>query len=144
MAERKVEANDVVIMIDITGGTSYDLVVCLEDQTFPRSRSEIDAKSKCGPDKKLGVLEAGPLDFSGQIIITPDTDRVSIAALDLAIKNNTTVGWKWGKALPVIGDISYTGTGALSKLDESASTDDVAKFSASLTIFGNYATVTAP
>ena len=141
MAERKITANSWLLMIDTAGGTAYDTVVCLTDWSFPRSRTEIDSKSFCGPDKSVGQLEAGPIDFSGITMLGLAITKVSSVELDAAFKANLTIGWKIAPAVPITGDLTYSGTGAISKLDDSASTDDNPKFSAAISIFGNYVTV---
>ena len=144
MAERKITANTWLLMIDTAGGTAYDTVVCLTDWSFPRSRAEIDSKSFCGPDKSVGQLESGPIDFSGITMLGLGTVTVSTVQLDVAFKANTTIGWKIAPAVPITGDLIYSGTGALSKLDDSASTDDNPKFSAAISIFGLYTTTVFP
>lgn len=143
MAERKVVGTDVLLFLDLAGGTAYDLVVCLTNNTYNATVQEIDAKSKCGPDKLPGTVSF-EASFEGQIIIDPAPDRVGIAALYTALTGKTTVGWKIGKVTPVTGDTTYTGTAFISKLDQSFGEDAPSTFSASLGIYGSpVQTVTA-
>ncbi len=67
MAERKISGNDVLLFIDPAGGTTWELVICLTSQSLTRATSEIDAKSKCGPDKSPGSQEIN-VDFEGQVM----------------------------------------------------------------------------
>lgn len=140
MAERKISGSDILLFIDPAGGTSYDLVVCLTSQSLSRTTNEIDAKSKCGPDKSPGTQEIN-IDFEGQVILSPATDRMGIYDLHTLWAAKTIFTWKYGKATPATGDIVYTGSAFLSKLDESAGQDDVATFSGSLGIQGSITAV---
>jgi len=135
MAERKVKGGDVLLFIDTAGGTTYDTLVCLEENSFNAALNEIDAKTKCGPDKAPGT-PSFECSFSGQIIFSPDTDRVSAAALYTCLINKTTVGWKIARASEVTGDVSYAGTAFISKLDQTFGLEDNGKFSGSLGIYG--------
>ena len=144
MAERKVDGKDILLMLDVdfvSGTPAYELIVCLLDNSFSRTRDEIDASSKCGPDNSTGTLKVGPIEFSGQIVYSPTTGRAGIAALDAAIRADKLIPFKYGKATPdVTGDVVYTGFGKLTNLEETAGLDDKAQFSASLTVIGDYTT----
>ncbi len=143
MAERKVSGADLLLFIDPLGGTSYSLVVCLTSQSMTRVTNEIDAKSKCGPDKSFGTKEVG-IDFEGQVIYSAAASRLGIFELHELWEDNTVFSWKYGRATPVEGDVVYTGMAFLSKLDETAGQDDVATFSASLGIQGSVTAVKTP
>ena len=135
MAERKVDGADVLLFIDTAGGTAYDTIVCLTSNSFNAALSEIDSKTKCGPDKAPGTASF-EVSFEGQIVYSPDTDRLSAAALYTALTNKTAVGWKMGKASLVTGDVSYSGTAFISKLDQTFPEEGRATFSGSLGIYG--------
>lgn len=134
MAERKVNAKDILLFIDVAGGTNYQVVVCLTEQSFNLATEVIDSATKCGADKAPGNTEY-TLDFQGQTLIGEGT-KVSAAVLFTLAQNSTTIGWKIGKAVPVTGDVSYEGQGFISKLDQSWPNTGKATFSASVGIEG--------
>jgi len=140
MAQRKYEPNSWLLMFDLSGdGTDpadFSLVVCLENWAYPTNRDEIDAKSMCGPDKSVGGANYGPITFDGQVILSPDTGKLGLAALKTAFAAKTKIAWKLAPVTPVTGDVTEAGFGTLSQLDTSAATDEVPKFSAALTIYG--------
>lgn len=136
MAERKVSGDDMLLFIDPAGGVDYSLVICLTSQSITRATSEIDARSKCGPDKQPGTQEIG-VSFEGQVMFDPGTDRISEGDLHDLWAAKTTIGWKYGKATPVSDDVSYSGTGFISQLDSTAAQDETATFSGAIGIFGS-------
>ena len=138
MAERKVNGKDMLLFLDLAGGTAYDLVVCLTNNSFKIATDIIDAKSKCGADSAPGTTsyEVG---FEGQIIEVPDTDRVGMYLLLTAAQNKTTVGWKIARAgTAATGDIVRAGTGFVASVDENFELEGVATFSATLGITSAY------
>ena len=135
MAEKKVSGNDMLLFIDPAGGTSYKLVICQTGGGLSRSTSVIDAKSKCGPDKSPGTQEVS-ITMEGQILTDPDTGEVSEADLHDLWANKTTVGWKYSKATTVTDDVTYSGTGFISKLDATYGQDNVATFNVELQPYG--------
>lgn len=143
MPETKVSGTDVVLQIDVANGTSYDLVVCLESQSLSRATNTIDAKSKCGPDTSAGTQEIS-IDFDGQVVAPPTGTLVGISLLHDLWAAKTTFTWKWGKLVPTAGDVTYTGSGFLSKLDETANMDENAKFSASIGVSGSITKTVTP
>jgi hypothetical protein len=136
MAERKLTGGDVLFSIDIAGGTSYDLVICLTSQSYSRTTDEIDAATKCGPDTQPGKQKQS-ISFDGQIMLSPNANRMSMSDLHDAWEDKTEFTWKYGVASPTTGDITYTGTGFLSKLDETADIDNPSTFSATVGILGS-------
>lgn len=134
MAEHKINGTDVLLFIGLDGIT-YPTVVCLTSQTVSRTTNEIDAKSKCGPDKLPGTQDNG-VTFEGQIMADPSGGRISVDDIDDYWRNKTTVYWKVGKAVPIIGDITYLGTGFISKLDDTYAQDAVATFSGAISPYG--------
>ncbi len=141
MAEHKINGNDVLLFIG-TDGITYKTVVCLTSESVTRATNIIDAKTKCGPDKLPGTQDNG-VTFEGQVMADPATGRVSVDDLDDYWRNITTIYWKVGKALPIVGDITYSGTGFIAKLDETYAQDTPATFSGELGIYGIIAKTTA-
>lgn len=119
MAERPVNGKDVLLFFDVDGGTSYDdLIVCLTDNSKNIATSVIDSASKCGPASTAGPTTIS-IDFAGQIVVDPDSGRISEGALHDLIMAGTVVGWKLAAATPADGDDIYTGTGFLSTFNSS-------------------------
>jgi hypothetical protein len=142
MAEHKVSGTDVLLMLS-TDGVTYDTVVCLTQQGITRATTEIDAASKCGPDTLPGK-QTNAVSFEGQLVADPNTGSTSIADLFNYWTNKTTVYWKMGKVSPVTGDVTYSGTGFISKLDETFGLDNPSTFSGSIGIYGLAAMAVEP
>ena len=134
MAARKISGNDVLLYLG-TDGITYDTIVCLTSQSVTRATTEIDANTKCGPDKLPGV-QTNDISFEGQIMLDPDSGTVSTDQLDDYWRNKTTVYWKMGKAVPVTGDVTYYGTGFISQLDETYGQDAPSTFSGKIAPYG--------
>lgn len=141
MAERKISGNDVLLFIGLDGIT-YDTVVCLTSQSITRATGQIEANTKCGPDKVPGT-QSNDVSFEGQTLIDPDAGKTSTDTLDDYWRNITTIYWKMGKAVPEIGDITYYGTGFISKLDETYAQDAPSTFSGNISPFGLISKTTA-
>jgi len=141
MAEHKINGTDWLLFMGLDGNT-YNTVVCLTSQTVSRTTAEIDAKSKCGPDKLPGTQDNG-VSFEGQVMADPSTGRISTDDIDDYWRNKTTVYWKVGKAVPITGDVTYYGTGFISKLDEVGAQDAVVTFSGAIGVYGTIAKTTA-
>jgi hypothetical protein len=136
MAERKMNGADILFFIDPAGGTAYDMVVCLTNQSLGITTDEIDAATKCGPDTQPGK-QKNSLSIEGQVMASPGTDRISVAALYTLAQNKTQFSWKYGPATPVTGDPVYTGKGFFSSLEQSADLDNPAGFTASVGVIGD-------
>lgn len=136
----KINPSTIFLWIDTNGGTSYDKVICLKDFSFPRTINEIDASTMCGPDSRPGLATYGPIPFNGHVYIDADAATVSAYDLDTVMKAKTTVGWKIGAISPTTGMVTYTGTGYISKLEDKYSDSQVAEYSGSLAIYGDYVT----
>ena len=141
MAEHKISGTDMVVLIS-TDGTTYATVVCLTGSNFTRGTTIIDAKSACGPDTLPGTQDNG-LDFAGQIMEAPTSLRISTDDLDDYWRNKQTIYWKYGKAIPVIGDETYYGTGFIAELNVAAQLDSVTTFTAKIGIYGLASKTTA-
>ena len=116
MADRLVNGKDILFFIDPAGGTDYQLIVCLTSNSLNRATSVIDSASKCGPASTAGPTTVS-IDLAGQVVVEPDTDHLAEADLNDLLFDDTVVGWKMGPAVPVTGDVSYSGTGFLSSLN---------------------------
>lgn len=141
MAEHKVNGTDVLLFLS-TDGLTYNTVVCLTSETVSRTTNAIDAKSKCGPDKIPGTQD-NSITFEGQIMADPSSGTISTDDIDDYWRNKTTVYFRVGKATPAIGDVTYSGTCFISKLDEVFAQDAVGTFSGELGIYGIIAKTTA-
>ena len=136
MANDKINGSEYGLFIDVTGGTTYDTVVCLTEHSFKVATAILDANSYCGPDKRPGVTSF-ECDFSGYVILTPGALKTSIAELYAAAAAKTTVGWAIKRlATAISGDVNWVGTGFIANFDTSFTTEDAAKFSSSLGIYG--------
>lgn len=135
MANTPISGNDILLFIDPTGGTAYELIVCLKSQSITRTTSEIDAKSKCGPFKLAGSQD-NTVSFDGQSIYVPTTGNLGISDLHDLWVNKTKIGWKYGKTVPVTGDVVYSGTGFISKLDETSGEDAAVTFTGAIGVYG--------
>ncbi len=141
MAERKISGNDMLLFGGRTPGV-FDLIVCLTANSITRTTNEIDAKSKCGPDKLAGTQDNG-VTFEGQVMVDPDSGRVSIDDLTDWWQEKATIYWKMGKVTPLEGDITYTFTGFVSKLDEAYAQDVPGTFSGAIGVNGFLSKTTA-
>jgi len=141
MAEHKINGTDVLLFIGLDGNT-YETVVCLTSESVTRTTNEIDAKSKCGPDKLPGTQD-NQVTFEGQVMADPDSGKTSTDELDDHWREKTTVYFKVGKAVPIVGDVTYYGTGFISKLNEVFAQDAVATFSGAISPYGLISKTTA-
>ena len=141
MAERKISGDDVLLFIG-TDGVTYNTVVCLTSQSVTRATSEIEANTKCGPDRLPGTQTNG-VSFEGQILLDPDSGKISVDDLDDYWRNKTTIYWKMGKSIPTEGDITYYGTGFISQLDETYAQDAPSTFTGSIGVYGTINKTTA-
>lgn len=117
MAERKINGKDIILMVDPAGGTAYSTIVCLTSNSKKLTTAILDAATKCGPDSQAGT-QTVTIDFTGSVAVDPDAERISEGDLYPLWKDSTTIGWKIGPAVPVEGDVSYTGTGFISDLSD--------------------------
>lgn len=134
MAEHKINGTDVLLFIS-TDNITFNTVVCLTANSITRLTNEIDAKSKCGPDKLPGTQDNG-VAFEGQVMADPSTGRISLDELEDYWNTKRIIYWKMGKAVPILGDITWYGTAFISKLDENYAQDEVGIFSGALGVQG--------
>jgi hypothetical protein len=135
MAEHKVQGGDMLLFIDPTGGTDYDIVVCLTSVGISDSISVVDASSACGPDKSPGTLEIS-YSFEGQHLQDPDSGKISGTDLRILLRSETTIGWKIAPESPVTGDEIQEGTGYLSELSSTYAFDSVGTFTGTIQPYG--------
>jgi hypothetical protein len=135
MAEKPISGNDIVLQIDPSGGTGYYLLVCLTSNSLTRTTTVIDAASKCGPYKLAGVQNI-QVPFTFYDIINTINGEISEKALHPLWANKTVVGWKYGKATPVAGDVSYVGTGFIGTLNTTAAQNAVVTTSSDIEVQG--------
>ena len=133
MAEHKISGNDVLLFIG-TDGSTYDTVVCLTSNGITRATNSIDAKTKCGPDTLPGTQDIA-VQFEGQVML--DTASASLEDLYDYWANKTTIYWKMGPVSPAAGDITWSGTGFLSQLDDTYAQDTPGTFSGAISIYGS-------
>ncbi len=137
MAEIPVEAKLQVFLIDTANtGASYDLVVCLTDNSFERAANVIDASSKCGTVKMNGVKER-TIQLSGIIMKTPDAGHLTEGDLNNIFEADTKFAWLFGPEDPDADDRYYTGENAIiSNLTYTAPKEGPATFSATVQLNG--------
>ena len=136
MAEHKLSGNDILLFIDPAGGTTYDTVICLTNQTWKGGVSIIDASTKCGPDSLPGKPNPQTVTFDGQHIYDATTGRISGPGLLPLMQNSTTIGWKISPVVLQNGDEILTGTGFISELDKAYSDNSPATFTGTISIYG--------
>ncbi len=115
MAERKIAGKDVLLFLDLAGGTAYDMIVCLTQNSIKRTTAQTENASKCGPDVGAGA-QTITIDFTGQVVYDAAANRVSEGDLHDAWSDSRTVGWKMGTLDPITGDVIYSGQGFISDL----------------------------
>lgn len=136
MAEHKLSGKDYLLFIDPAGGTAYDTVVCLTNQTWQGTTNQIDATSKCGPDTLPGT-QTNSVTFEGQHLFDPTTGKISGHGLFSLWQDSTTVGWKISPETPVNGDQILSGTGFISELSNAYDQNSPTTFSGTLSIIGS-------
>jgi hypothetical protein len=132
---RKVVPKDNVLLIDPTGGTTYNTILCLESNSFKIANAIIDAKSKCGADNLPGAASF-EVSCEGQIAVNSQTGQSDIGDLYTLAANVTTIGWKIGKVTPVTDDVNWSGTAFIANIDMSFPVEGTAKFSMTLGVYG--------
>ena len=135
MAETKINGKERFLFLDLTGGTDYDLVVCLTANSYNRASSTIDASSYCGPDTRQGA-QTITIDFTGQVMYNPDAGHISEGELNDAWQADSTVGWKLARGIPEDGDSIYEGQGSILSLNDSGDLNSMLSFTASIGVSG--------
>lgn len=132
---RKISGSDVLLFIDMAGGTNYKSVICLTSHDIKRTTNIIDAASKCGPSKLPGVQDIA-VDFAGIQVWDIDNTDISSADLHDAWVDKRTIGFKMATAVPGDGDVTYSGTGFLADLSDTYAQNSAATFTATIGVFG--------
>jgi predicted secreted protein len=132
MAQHKISGNDVLLMIS-DDGVTYDTIVCLTSNGITRATNSIDAKTKCGPDTLPGTQDIA-VNFEGQVMLDV---AGSMEDLYDYWSNKTTIYWKMGPVSPATGDITWSGTGFISQLDDTYAQDTPGTFSGAISIYGS-------
>lgn len=130
--QNEINGTSIVVLIDVTGGTTYKLIVCLRSNSMITSITELDASAKCNPAGKWIAGSKIDQTVTGEgNVIDPDTGvptNNGFPELYSALINGTVVGIKFGKVTPTTGDAIYTGTAIITKLDEVAPYDGITTF----------------
>lgn len=136
MAERKVTPTTQILFISPDNDGDYSVIICLLSFNFKRSSATNNTSTFCGPSSSPGDQTVG-IDFTGEIMNDPDTDRISSPGLDRLWVNRTTIGWKIAQAVPDEFDYTYTGEGFISDLTDDYDTSN-SNFSGSISVDGAY------
>jgi len=123
MAERKITAATYFLLISAANDGIYKYIVCLLSHNLKLGTQIIDSTSFCGTSSSAGP-QTTSLDFTGEIMLGPDSTNTSQAALFTLWANKTTIGWKISPAVPAKDDIVYYGTGFLAQDDLSFDTSN--------------------
>lgn len=135
MAETKVSARDYILLADIDNDGTFKPVACLTSNSLTSSLNIIDATSKCGDQFQPGP--AFTQSFRGEGFAIDETGtpaKDSYQQLYTAHAAKTTFNMKMGKASPVSGDITYSGSVFISSFDVNAADKDDVKFTATFTV----------
>ena len=135
MAETKVSGRDYILLADLANSGTYLPVACLTTNSFKSTNDTIDATSKCGNSYTPSPVFSQSFDAEGFAIDetgTPTKD--SYQQLYAAHAAKTQFAMKMGKAVPVAGDIVYSGTVFISDFGVNADDKDDVKFTATFVV----------
>ena len=136
MAETKVSARDYILLADLTGGTTFLPIACLTTNSLTSTVNTIDATSKCGDQFQPGPSFTQSFKADGFAIDETGTPaKDSYQQLYAAHAARTVFPMKMGKAVPVAGDITYSGTVWISNFDVNAADKDDVKFTATFVVY---------
>jgi hypothetical protein len=135
MSEKKIKARDWIVYASEDGGTTYKPIACLTSNELTSSNAPIDASSKCGNEFLTGDKLEQSISVEGFAITETGTPaKVSASKIyDLQI-DKTVFKAKISKAVPVAGDITYTGDVFVSEFTESSADGELNNFTATLTV----------
>lgn len=126
----KVNGRDILVAVDLAGGSSYTTVVCLTSNTITNTLTELDGSAKCGNEFVPGVKFDSSIDGEG-FLVDPDTGtptNVGFPELYKAFTQRSIVGIKFGKATPTTGEAVYTGTAFITNIEQVAADDELVTF----------------
>lgn len=122
-----------------TGGV-FKLVACITDLSLSRSKTEIDASSKCGPDFLVGTDEDECTATIQRLVGAAEAGTIGIRELESAVfDTGITVDWKIADDLvtPVYEDIEFSGKiftdDSAWALEDAASSDITIKITGGVT-----------
>ena len=133
MANELIPASTYLLFIDPAGATSWKVVGCLKDHQFTIANNVVDGKTFCGDFKTPGSTDYG-LSMNGLLILSADASTIGHFEVLTLTMNKTVVSWKIGKATPVVGDVTISGTGFFSQYDTSHSAEAEGSFTAAIGI----------
>lgn len=131
---KKINGRDILVAIDLAGGTTYRTIVCLTSNTITNSVTELDGSAKCGNDFVPGVKFESSIDGEG-FLVDPDTGsptNIGYPELYTAFVNRSVVGLRFGKASPTSGEAVYTGPAFITNLEQVAADDTLVTFTVTL------------
>jgi hypothetical protein len=129
--ERPISGTDVLLMLDLEGGTNYKTLICVTSNGLNATVTTIESSTKCG-DKKIPGTIAYDIPFEGELMADPDTGKISGNELFVALQGKVTVGYKIAAAVPQNGDAIYTGKAFIASLEQTFANNESAKFTGSL------------
>jgi hypothetical protein len=135
MAESKISARDIIVLLDIDDNGIFKSVACLTSNDLDTQRSPIDATSKCGDEMQPGDSIVQKVTGSGFAIDQTGTpSKESYSSLYTLLVNGTIVPAQFGRATNVSGDIYYEGDVTVSSLKITAADKDDVKFDVEFTV----------
>ncbi len=119
----------------LTGGV-YKLVACITDHSLSRSKSEIDASSKCGQAFLVGNDEDECTATIQRLVGAASAGTIGIRELETAYDAGTLIDWKISDDLvaPAIEDIEFSGQ--IFSVDSSWGVEDPATSDITIKITG--------
>ncbi len=130
MPTSTINGRDVLVFVDIAGGTSYNTVVCLTSNTITNELTSLDASSKCGNEFVPGKKFSASISGEG-FVVDQDTGTATNKGyneLYKAFTDRAVVGIKFGKATPTTGDAVYTGLAFIDNIEAVAADDELTTF----------------
>ena len=135
MAETKISARDIILLVDIDGDATFKPVACLTSNSITSTLDTIDATSKCGDSYTPSPSFSQTIECEGFAIDETGTPaKDSYQQLYAAHTARTIFAAKFGKAVPTSGDITHSGTVWISDWGVTADDKDDVKFTATFVV----------
>ena len=126
-----VNARDYILQLDFDRNGTFLVVACLTSNSMEITRDAIDADSKCGDQQLPGDSVQQTISCSGMAIDhTGQGSRESYDRLYSMLVNKDSVPCRIGPAVPVSGDIVYSGSVFLTSFSLDSTDKDLLKFDA--------------
>ena len=126
-----VNARDIILQLDFDRNGSFLVVACLTSNSMEITRDAIDADSKCGDEQLPGNSVSQTISCSGNAIDqTGSGSRESYDRIYTLLVNRDSIPARFGPAVPVSGDIVYSGNIFVTSLSLDATDKDLLKFDA--------------